>query len=313
MSKKKTILIFGISSFVGSSLAEALKDKYKVVGTYFSTPVSIPNVFTMKCDVLEKETVLRLIYLHKPDITIYAVGLTDLMLCQEFPKLADALNTAGIFNVAQASERYNSKLIYLSSNYVFSGEDLVHKENDTPTPLNVYGKTKASTEFYVQKSCLNYIVFRCAPIFGHGINKNDPTFVESLERKEFLKNKIECDNKIKTGFIDTETLAQVIHEAIQKGITNKLLQVSSSDTMTHYEFAKTYFDKTGGNIGLLSSSEWPFPLSYTGNNNSNSDQSGLNFKMDTSNLSLEIGIKLPKISEMINSYLVKMNGIKKER
>ena len=41
MSKKKTILIFGISSFLGSSLADILKEKYRVVGTYYNTPVDI--------------------------------------------------------------------------------------------------------------------------------------------------------------------------------------------------------------------------------------------------------------------------------
>lgn len=312
MSKKKTILIFGISSFVGSALAESLKDKYKIVGTYFNTPVTIPGVFTMKCDVLEKEIVQRIIYLHKPDITIYAVGLTDLMVCQEFPKLADALNTAGIFSVAQASERYNSKLIYLSSNYIFSGEDLLHKENDTPTPLNVYGKTKASTEFYIQKSCLNYIVFRCAPIFGHGINKNDPSFIENLERGEFLKTKMDCDTRIRTGFIDIETLAQVIDKAIEKEITNILLQVSSSDTLTHFEFAKMYFEKISANTGLITPSEWPFPLSLN-QNSSASAQSELYFKMDTSNLTVELGITPPSVSEMIDSYLVRMGSVQKKK
>ena len=164
--KTKTVLIFGISSFLGSNLAAELKKDYRVVGTYFNTPVDIEGILTLKCDVHNKDLVQRITFLFKPDITIYAVGLTDISACQEYPKVADALNTAGVFNVSMASERYNSKFIYFSSSYIFSGEDTLFTEADTPTPSSVYGNTVASSEFYIQKSCLNYIIFRCAPIFG---------------------------------------------------------------------------------------------------------------------------------------------------
>ena len=157
MKRQKTILIFGISSFLGSSFAEILKEDYRVVGTYYNTPVDIPGVLTIKCDVHQKEMVQKVTFLFKPDITIYAIGLTDLGACQEFPKVADALNTAGVFNVSQASERYNSKFIYFSSSYIFSGEDTLFRENDTPMPTSIYGNTVASSEFYIQKSLIKYI------------------------------------------------------------------------------------------------------------------------------------------------------------
>lgn len=143
VEKKKTVLIFGISSFVGSNLAETLRKDYRVVGTYYETPVQIPGIFSLKCDVHNKDLCQKVVFLFKPDITVYAVGLTDLESCQEFPKVADALNTAGVFNVSMASERYHSKFVYISSVYLFSGENIVYKENDTPMPTSVYGNTIA--------------------------------------------------------------------------------------------------------------------------------------------------------------------------
>ena len=116
---KKTILIFGISSFLGSSLAELLKKDFRVVGTYYDTPVNIPGVLTMKCDVNNKDTCQKVVFIFKPDITLYAIGLTDMEACQDFPKVADAINTNGVFNTSMASERYNSKFIYFSSAYIF--------------------------------------------------------------------------------------------------------------------------------------------------------------------------------------------------
>ena len=303
METRKTILIFGISSFVGSALAEVFRDKYKVVGTYHKTKVEIPGITIVNCDVLQKDLVQRLVRTYRPDITLYAVGITDLMVCQEFPKLADAVNTAGVFNVSAASERYQSKFIYLSSSFVFSGEDVEFKESDNPTPLNVYGNTKASAEFFIQKSCLNYLIFRCAPIFGHGINKNDPKFIEILEREEFHGRKIPCDNVIETGFLDIFSLASVIDKAIDQKITNKLLQVSSTEIMTHFEFAKLYFSKSRRDESLISQGDWDFPLSRA---SSNGGDGSLKFRLNTTNLYTELGIKLPNIEGMIEVYLSKM-------
>lgn len=301
MANRKTILIFGISSFVGSSLVEILRENYRVVGTYYSTPIEISGIKTVKCDVLQKELVQRLIFLFKPDVTLYSVGLTNMMTCQEFPKLADAVNTAGVFNVSQASERYQSKLLFLSTSYVFSGEAVEFNEGDSPAPSTTYGKSKASAEFYIQKSCLNYIIFRCAPIFGHGINKDDPKFVEVLEREDFHKRRIVCDNRIKTGFLDVDTLAAVIHEALEQDIVNKLLQVSSPTAMTHYEFAKMYLSKKGGDVSLLTPGDWDFPVT----SNSSSE---LEFKMDTSTIENELSLTIPDVDTMIDQYLTRMRG-----
>src|SRR5688572_27476615 len=120
---KKTVLIFGVSSFVGSNLALMLKDDYRVIGTYHKTPVEIPGITCYPCDVLKKDYVMNLTGLFKPDFTIYAIGLSSLTECKNFPKLADALNTNGAINACTASERYGSKFIFISSSYVLGGED----------------------------------------------------------------------------------------------------------------------------------------------------------------------------------------------
>lgn len=308
MTSKKTILIFGISSFLGSSIAARLRGKYRIVGTYYNTPVNIPGVLTIKCDVHEKHMVERVTGLFKPDITIYCVGLRDHNVCQDHPKLADALNTVGVFNVSQASERYHSKFIYFSSCYIFSGEDIMYRENDTPMPSSIYGNTAASAEFYIQKSCLNYVIFRCAPIFGRSLNPNDLTFVEAIEREEFRGNKVSCDNKVHTGFVDVNTICETLTKAIEKNVTNRLLQISSKDIMTHYDFAKLFLEKVGGNTAVLSKGDWKFPrtenllaLQSVGEE--------MKFHMDIFNAQAELKIKFDSVDGMIENYLMGIRGL----
>lgn len=304
--KTKTVLIYGISSFLGSSLAEQLKDKFRVVGTYYKTTVDIEGVVSLRCDVNNKDLVEKIAFIFKPDITIYAIGLTDLDACQDFPKVADALNTAGVFNVSTASERYNSKFVYFSSAYIFSGENALFRENDTPAPSSIYGNNVASSEFYIQKSCLNYIIFRCAPIIGRSYNPNDLNWIEVLEKNTFLNKKIICDSKVYTGFVDTSTLCDILEMALEKNITNRLFQVSSADIMTRYQFAEIFVKSYGGNLGILSKGDWQFPRTE----NQLALQSlgdELFFHMDIFNLEEEFEIRMPRIEEIIEKYKSRFN------
>ena len=120
--EKKTILIFGMSSFVGSNLAEYLKHDFKVVGTYHKTRVNIPNTLSIPCDVLSKDEVQMAVFSTKADVAIYAVGLPSVAQCTESETLADALNTSGLINVTEMCERYKTKTCFISSSYVFAGE-----------------------------------------------------------------------------------------------------------------------------------------------------------------------------------------------
>lgn len=307
MEKQKTIMIFGVSSFLGSSLAELLKDDYRIVGTYFCTPVNIPGVLALKCDVHNKEMVQKMTYIFKPDITIYTVGLTDLDACQEYPKVADALNTAGVFNVSAASERYGSKFIYFSSSYIFSGEDTLFRENDTPMPSSVFGNNIASSEFYIQKSCLNYVIFRCCPIFGRSFNINDLNWMEVLEKNSFLNKKITCDTKVYTGFVDIWFIAELLKTAIEANATNRLFQISSSDLMNRYEFAQKYMEIFGGNTALLSKGDWKFPRTENQIALQGLGEE-LYFRMDTNNAESTFKIDMPSIEDTLKKAHTKLSG-----
>lgn len=311
MDRKKTIFIFGISSFVGSSLAEELQDEYRIIGTYYETPVSLPGVLTLKCDINNKDLVEKLIYIFSPDFTIYTVGLSDLYACQEFPKVADALNTVGVFNAAAASERSGSKFIYFSSCYIFSGEDVFYREQDTPMPVCAYGNTIASSEFFIQKSCLNYIIFRCSPIIGRSYNPNDLTFPEALDHCAFKGKSLMCDGNVNTGFIDTITLSEILKWALKENVTNRLFQVSSSDLMTRYDFAKVYFEVFEGDANFISKGSWNFPKSDTVVAKQLAGDE-LYFRMDVSNLELDMGIMLPSVKKAIEKLYKKYAPVKQK-
>lgn len=312
---QKTIVILGVSSFVGSNIAEAFAGEFRVIGTYNNNPIRIPGVLTLKCDILDKVRLQQILYTFKPDYTIYCIGLNSVVDCKEYPKVADALNSGGAFNASMYSERYGSKFIYISNSYVFAGEkDQVYLENDSPTPCCENGSTIAQSEFYIQKSCLNYLIFRTCNLYGRSLNIFQRTWFEQLEFHALENKKMICDSHVYTGFLDIQIFIFVLKKCLDLGITNRLLQVSSSNLSNHFEFSQYYANIFGQNQAIFAKGNWDFPMEssiFSGNTDDN-----LYFQLDTMNLQRSIGAVMPTVKESIEfTYrrLSKNTGDKKNK
>ncbi|WP_417337183.1 SDR family oxidoreductase [Halobacteriovorax marinus] len=304
--REKTILIFGLSSFVGSNLAEFFKKDFRVVGTYNKNPIFIPGVLALPCDVLNKEEVQLALYAFKPDITIYAVGLSSVMECSRNPDLADALNASGLFNVVEYCQRYKSQVCYLSSGFVFAGEDKQYIEMDIPDPNTVYGKTQASAEFYIQKSSLNYIIFRSCKLYGRGHIENRKTFFETIQKDFMDRKNISCDDNVKTGYLDVYYLAMVLKICFEKGVKNRLFQISSNDTASFNEFVKDYCEIFSESSGLVQKGRWPFPFVASAATLPSGDK--INFDLDISNIEGFLNINMPTVKESLEFTFKRFMG-----
>jgi dTDP-4-dehydrorhamnose reductase len=292
---KKTIMIFGISSFVGSNILEFLREDYRIIGTYHKTPVAVPGVTCVACDVLKKEFVTSLVGRFRPDVTVYAVGLSSLRECHNLAKQADALNSAGAVNCCVASERYGSKFVYLSSCFVLAGEDVLYREGETPFPKTVYGHTLSSTEFYVQRSCLNYLILRCAPLYGRGYNPTHHTWFEHLQASLAKGEPVLADGSVHTGFLDVQIMARVLKALLETGVTNRLFHVSSRDFLTRYDFARSYAGIFRRDAGLVQRVSGHFPV----DKNKTAEGTTFHFRLDSANLEEFLGTKMPTIEESL--------------
>ncbi len=293
---RKTVMIFGISSFVGSNLAEILKKDFRVVGTYHKTPVNIEGVTCYHCDVHKKDYIQKLIAIVKPDFTIYAIGLSSLFECKQRPKLADALNSVGAANVCSASERFRSKFIYLSSGFVHSGDNLTFTEGDTPFPNTAFGTSLSSAEFYVQRSCLNYLILRTGNLYGRGYRDQHPNWFECLERSLSRGEKFMADDSVKMGFLDIQIIARILKKALDENVTNRLMHVSSADLMTRYQFAQSYARHFKFDVSLIQSGVVTFPQERKLGKDVAQD---FTFRLSVANIEEFLGTKMPSIDESL--------------
>lgn len=289
-------------------MADFFKNDYRVVGTYNKNAVRIPGVLAIPCDALQKDEVQLVLYAFKPDITIYCCGISSIFDAGMNENLADALNTNGLFNVVEMCQRYKSQICYLSSSFVFAGENKKYIEMDIPDPTTICGKSQASAEFYIQKTSLNYILFRCCRLYGRNYTTPRYSWFELLQQKIFERKNFSVDNLLSAGYMDIYYLGMVLKMAFEKKVSNRLFQVSSTDTVTMYEFAKNYCEVFGESMDYVSKGKWVFPIL----SNATSAPGGiLTFKMDVSNIEGFLNINLPTVRESLELTFHRLNGVKK--
>lgn len=297
-SSKRTILIFGINSFLGSSLAEFFKHDHRVVGTYYNYNFKIDGVLSLPCNVVLKEDVQRVTETVRPDIIFYCLGHFSSQAAAQYPLLAEAINTNGLYLVADAAQRASARLFYFSSHHVLSGAVKNFTEIDNADPLTHLGKTQAQAEFYLQKSSLNYVIIRSGVLYGRGINPIRKSWFDTLEETMGKKEALVCDDSTKQGFLDVNYLAMVLKMLIDRNVQNRLLHFSSQDIMSYFEFAELYKEIFGLKNVRLESGRWPRPLLKS----MSAEKYGDNpiFKLDSLNIETLLKIKLPTVRESLN-------------
>ena len=98
--------------------------------------------------------------------------------CEVNKELAYKINAIGPRNLAIAAEKYNAKLIHVSTDYVFAGDGTrPYTEFDEIHPISAYGKTKAEGEKFVREFAQRYFILRTAWLYGDGKN-----FVKTMLR-----------------------------------------------------------------------------------------------------------------------------------
>jgi dTDP-4-dehydrorhamnose reductase len=302
---RKTILILGINSFVGSNLAEFLKKDFHVVGTYFRRHLPIPGILMLPCNVLSKEELQLVMYTFRPDFVVYCVGLTSLKMCSEMPNVCDALNSAGLYNVAEMAPRYGARVLFFSSQFVFAGENRNYNEMDNPDVTTQYGKAMASSEFYLQKSSLNYLIIRCCKLYGRGLNPLRSSFFELMQRNFKENISFAYDDFLTQGYLDIYYLCMVVKICIDKNISNRVIHFSSQDSLTTYEFAKLYCETFGDSESLINKGKWHLPaLKGTAHGERTY------FKLDVLNIEGVLKIKMPSILESLQFTYSRFHGEK---
>lgn len=221
------ILVAGAKGQLGIDVVNKLSEKHEVVG------------FDEKyLDITNLDNVVSNIKSIKPNLIINCAAYTNVDGCEENVDMAYKINTLGARNLAIASLENKSRLLHISTDFVFDGEKKEdYIEFDSTNPISVYGKSKLEGEKFIREICPRHYILRTSWLYG----KNGNNFVKTMMRlSENNKTLKVVDDQIGSPTY-TEDLVEVINMIIQKEAYGTY-HVSNAGKCTWNEFAKKIFE-----------------------------------------------------------------------
>jgi dTDP-4-dehydrorhamnose reductase len=155
------ILITGAFGQLGTSLRNILSDQ-SILATGRMIPLEEKDGCT-ELDITEPNQVRETISLFQPDVIVHLAAMTDVDDCELDPELAFDVNVHGTEHLLN---NFSGRFIYISTDYVFDGNDGPYREKDEVNPLSVYGRTKFYGEDLVQQSDTNWVILRSNVVFS---------------------------------------------------------------------------------------------------------------------------------------------------
>jgi dTDP-4-dehydrorhamnose reductase len=105
--------------------------------------------------------------------------------CEQEPLQAYKTNAIGAKNVAIAAQRFDSLMVYISTDYVFDGKKGdFYTEFDSVNPINIYGETKLQGENFVRQILNRHLIIRTSWLFGSYRNNYISYWSNGIIKKE---------------------------------------------------------------------------------------------------------------------------------
>lgn len=168
----KTLLI-GANGFTGRRILTNLcrKEQYQVIGCSYHPDIQTgDNYDFIQADINKHGDIEELIQTIRPDVVINTSALSVPDYCEQHREEAYATNVSAVENMARCCERQGSRLIHLSTDFVFDGYmKTVYTEEDVPSPINYYGVTKYQGEQALAANCSNYALVRVVVVYGKAL------------------------------------------------------------------------------------------------------------------------------------------------
>ncbi len=170
----KKILITGCNGQLGRAINGLYENErdYELINTDFG----VEGIKSL--DITNLSEVLEIMRAEKPYALINCAAMTAVDACEVQKDMAMKINAIGPRNLSIATAETGTKLVHVSTDYVFAGDGSEpYTEFDPTGPKSMYGKSKLAGENFVRAFAKNYFIVRTAWLYGDGKN-----FVKTMLR-----------------------------------------------------------------------------------------------------------------------------------
>lgn len=244
------VAILGGQGQVGTSLVQSFKlTKSSAVKTFSHKEIDVTFPSEITYESLKN---------FKPDIIINCAAFTHVDNAEKERVLATNVNGHALKNLAEASNRLNSKIIHISTDYVF-GNTQSHpfKETDPTNPLCVYGESKLLGEQMLQEHCDNFAIIRTSWIYS----QYSQNFFNTVRRlyDSIPEMKVVNDQIGSPCYAnDLAFFISLFCEKTRGDKVNQIFHYSNEGSCSWYDLALAISKKLGGKLKVtpIQSSEY---------------------------------------------------------
>ncbi len=239
------VTVFGASGLLGQALVQELKGE------------QLTALSSKDADLRDRPRIEAVLRESRPEWIILAAAYTDVDGCESNRDLAFAVNCEGAVNVALAARQSGSRLIFLSTDYVFDGQGTLPYPVDHPRhPINVYGESKARAEERLLEVVPDVCIARTSWLFGRG----GKCFPDTILKLAAARPEIAVVNDQRGSPTYTPDLAAALAELCRKSARG-IVHVTNAGDCTWYEFAKEILRVAGSKTTVkpVTTDEFPCP------------------------------------------------------
>jgi dTDP-4-dehydrorhamnose reductase len=212
------ILVTGANGQLGSEIRN-VSNEYEQFKFFFRN--------SQELDICKLDSLIEFVSRNKIDTIINCAAYTAVDKAEEEPEIARNVNVGGVENLVKVMVAVHGKLIHFSTDYVFDGDHFMpYQENDTASPIGVYGKTKRDGELAVLNSNVDGIVIRTSWLYSTFGNN----FVKTILKLGKEKSKL----NIVSDQIGTPTFAGNLAIASLDILSKRHTRIDNNGKIYHY-------------------------------------------------------------------------------
>ena len=258
-----------------------------------------------ECDFANFEATKDLLDTYKPEAIFNACAYTNVDKAETEHSECYKANADIPYILAKYCKMHDIPLVHYSTDYVYSGKgNTPNKEDDLPSPVNIYGKSKLAGEQNIIKTNCKHLIFRTSWVYDE-LNKN---FLTTMMRLAKEKNEISIVSDQIGSPTYASDLAEISVEALKNTYTKKsfpsgVYNLCNQGETSWYEFANNIFcnaKKLGINLQIkntkkISTSEYPTPA-----------ERPLNSRLDCSKAKYVLNIQMPSWEQSLKKCMERL-------
>lgn len=242
---KTRILIIGSNGMLGQRLTELFLSypNIELLCASQEEKSFVENVDYRNLDISHKQKVKEIILDFFPDFVINTAAYTNVDKAESEKELTWKTNVNGVENISLYCWTIDAHLIHISTDYIFDGKNGPYSENDKPSPINYYGRSKLASENSVRTSGVRYTIIRSNVLYG-STKYGRPDFVKWVIDSLSKGNEI----KVVKDQFNNPTFIDDICNAIKKIIEFKkegIYNIAGPELLSRLDFTyriAEYFD-----------------------------------------------------------------------